>query len=288
MLRAADGRAFLQVCRTCRGLSSEVAPAGGRLTDLSGLGPRRFYKDADVLHDTKAGSYAVVIDGLRVRTPRRSILGAPTETLAIALASEWDAQVDRIRPSSMPLTTLVATATDIVPEFRSRIVASILKYLHTDALCIRPAQPERLVLSQTETLRPVLEHFQERYGHELNVAVGGLAAQQSDAVRTTVTDFVNSLTDLGLAALDSTTATAKSVMIAMALHDAAIDVDIAVAAARYEEGWQENVWGTVEGGHDLDSADVRVRLTAADAVFRMIALAPNDFTMTRTMSPGCE
>jgi ATP synthase mitochondrial F1 complex assembly factor 2 len=282
MIRYLSLRTALSLRRGLRRFSSEVAPASGRLTDLSGLGPKRFYKKADVMHDADSGHFAVVIDGRRVRTPRRSVLSAPTEALAISLACEWDAQKDRIRPSSMPLTALVATATDIVPEFRSRIISSVTKYIDTDALCIRPAHPERLVMSQADTLHPVLQYFKDHHGQELEVAIGGLTARQSDGLHNIVTDFVNSLPDLGLAAMDSAAATCKSVMIAMALHDRAIDADAAVAAARYEEGWQEGIWGTVEGGHDLDTADVRVRLTAADTIFRMISLAPSDFTRTET------
>lgn len=256
---------------------AEVAPASGRLTDLSGLGPKRFYKDVDVLHDAAAGHYAVTIDGRQLRTPRRSILAAPTEALAAALAAEWDAQAARIRPSSMPLTTLVSTATDIVPAFRASITDSVLRFLDTDALCIRPDYPDSLVAAQERLFAPVVAHLLATRGLDLNVSVGGLSADQAPAVRSGVEEAVRALDDLSLAAMDSAASTCKSVAVALALYDGEIDAEHAAAAARSEEGWQEQVWGMVEGGHDLDAADVLVRLSAAETIFRMVDMAPDKF-----------
>lgn len=263
-------RLLSQVRRISNRTGGEVAPGSGRQTDLSGLGPRRFYKDVDVKRE-EDGSFAVTVDGKRVRTPRRTILSTPSERLSIALAAEWDAQTERIRPSSMPLTTLVGTAKDIVPEFRDRICASALKYLDTDTVCIRPAYPSELVEKQDMLYAPVVQHLESR-GLKPNVTRGALEAPQTETVVSCLTDFVEQLDDYSLAALDSATSSAKSLAIAVALHDAAIDAKQAVAAARSEEQWQANVWGVVEGGHDMDDADILVRLAAADTVFRFVQL----------------
>lgn len=262
------GRSLLrQYSRSIRQVSSEVSTSGGRLTDLSGLGPARFYKQVDT-EKREDGQYCVTLDGRCARTPRKALLKANCEALALALAAEWDAQTDRIRPSSMPLTTLAATAQDVVPEFRPRILASILKYLDTDTLCIRPSNPQNLVKMQEKLFSPIERHLAEKRNLKLNVAIGELKAPQSAEVRAAVSEFVHSLDDLCLAALDSATATAKSLAIAITLHDCGIDAETALRAARSEEAWQESVWGTVEGGHDLDAADVLVRLSAASFIFR--------------------
>jgi ATP synthase mitochondrial F1 complex assembly factor 2 len=252
-----------------RGLAGEVAPASGRLTDLSGLGPKRFYKEVDVVLDPQHKHYAVTVDGRRVRTPKRSVLNAPTEALALVMAAEWDSQGARIRPSSMPVTSLVSTGLDIIPEFRTRIISSILKYLETDTLCIRPAHPGTLVDKQSTLYEPIMQHLREARGLELNVTIGGLFAPQPPETREAVAEFVRSLSDLSLAT---------------AMYDGKIDAEGASAAARSEEGWQESVWGTVEGGHDLDSADNFVRLSAAETVFRLVALAPENFHLSSSSS----
>ncbi len=41
-------------------------------------------------------------------------------------------------------------------------------------------------------------------------------------------------------------------------------------AARLEEEFQIEAWGLVEGGHDLDRANIRVRLAAPSLLLRML------------------
>jgi ATP synthase F1 complex assembly factor 2 len=47
-------------------------------------------------------------------------------------------------------------------------------------------------------------------------------------------------------------------------------VAAAVAAARVEEDFQMEEWGSVEAGHDLDVADARTRVTAAATFVRLL------------------
>ena len=44
----------------------------------------------------------------------------------------------------------------------------------------------------------------------------------------------------------------------------------ALEAARVEEEFQIEGWGLVEGGHDLDQANARVRLAAPSLFLRML------------------
>lgn len=285
LLAAMATRAFSTALRRLSSrVGGEVAPGGGRLTDLQGLGPKRFYKDVDVSRQDD-GTFAVTIDGRNVRTPRRSVLSAPTEPLATALASEWDAQEGRIRPSSMPLTTLVSTAKDIVPEFRERICAAIMAFLHTDTVCIRPAHPSELVTAQDALYTPIIEHLGVMHGIELNVTRGELSAPQTVECLAKAERLVRSVDDYALAALDLATSSSKSLAIAIGLRDAAYDAVTATAAARSEEQWQARVWGEVEGGHDVDDADILVRIAAADALFRFIDLDPHAFPASSTGPP---
>ncbi len=263
-----------------------MAPGSGRLTNLSGLGPKRFYKDVDV---SEAGRrrFAVTIDGRTVKTPRMTPLELPTLQLATAVAAEWDAQEDRIRPSSMPLTALVSTAKDIIPTFRARVIASTLKYLHTDTVCIRPAYPSELVSFQSKYLDPITQHF-ERQGIPLNVVLGSLSAPQSAPTADAFRQLVESADHFSLAALESATATAKSLLIAAAMRDGALDAKAALEAARSEELWQSGVWGVVEGGHDMDDADTLVRLSAADLLFRFVEMDPDAFVDENSASAKVE
>lgn len=250
---------------------AEFSPNARRQTDLQGLGPRVFYKKVAVL-ETDTKRYAVTVDGATVRTPQRTRLELPTAALAEAVAAEWAAQEGRIRPSSMPLTILSSTALDVVPESRERIEASTLAFLQTDTVCIRPAHPTELVEHQDEVLGAVVNHFASKYGIHLNVVRGTLSAPQDSTTARYFEQIVRKADPFTLAALDSATATAKSVVIAAALGDGAVDPDAALEAARSEERWQARVWGEVEGGHDMDDSDTLVRLSAADLIFRLVEL----------------
>ena len=49
-----------------------------------------------------------------------------------------------------------------------------------------------------------------------------------------------------------------------------LSMEQALQAARLEEEFQIEGWGFVEGGHDLDQANARVRLTASSLLLRML------------------
>lgn len=256
----------------------EVSAASGvRLTDQQGLGPRRFYDTVDVKCLGRE-RYTVILDGTAVRTPKRSVLEVPTHSLAISVASEWDSQEGRIRPSSMPLTTLTTTALDVVPEFRSKIISSLVSYIHTDTCCIRPSHPKELVDHQTRHLDVVTDHIRTAYGYAVNIDVGGFDGAQSRELCEVLCEIFESANSYELAALDSAAATSKSVLLAVALRDGALDCTGALEAARSEERWQAGVWGLVEGGHDTADADTSVRLGAADYMFRLIESEPAAFS----------
>jgi ATP synthase F1 complex assembly factor 2 len=65
-------------------------------------------------------------------------------------------------------------------------------------------------------------------------------------------------------------ASAKSLLIGLALVRGAITVEEATRAARAEEDFQTEEWGLVEGGHDVDAADVSVRLRAPRAMMSLL------------------
>ena len=56
----------------------------------------------------------------------------------------------------------------------------------------------------------------------------------------------------------------------MRMMQGPVGVAQAIQTARLEEDVQIEEWGTVEGGHDLDELDIRVRV-AAPAIFARLA-----------------
>ncbi len=64
--------------------------------------------------------------------------------LAQALAAEWDAQQDKVDPAAMPLTRLANSIIDGVAPSPQPVAAEIEKYLGTDLLFYRAAEPAGL------------------------------------------------------------------------------------------------------------------------------------------------
>src|SRR5262245_1705654 len=96
---------------------------------------KRVYKQ--VTTRPAEGGWGTAIDGRPVRTPGKNDLVVPSEALAAAIAAEWDAQEGEIRPATMPLTRLAATAIDRTAVQRERVVAETANYAGTDLVCYR-------------------------------------------------------------------------------------------------------------------------------------------------------
>ncbi len=87
----------------------------------------------------------------------------PSAALAAAIAAEWDAQQDEIRPATMPLTRLAATAIDRTAAQRDTIVAEIANYAGTDLVCYRADHPPALAARQHAVWQPLIDWAAVRY-----------------------------------------------------------------------------------------------------------------------------
>jgi ATP synthase F1 complex assembly factor 2 len=79
--------------------------------------------------------YGVTLDGRTLRTPLGHPLSLPSLSLAIAVGSEWDAQLTHLRPAQMPLMTLCCTAIDQVAANPNAHRNDVLSYLYNDTSC---------------------------------------------------------------------------------------------------------------------------------------------------------
>ena len=73
-----------------------------------------------------------------------------------------------------------------------------------------------------------------------------------------------------LAAAEQLAACCKSVLLGLAATAGQLSVEQVLAAARLEEDHQIERWGLVEGGHDIDIADLRVRVAAPSLFVRLL------------------
>ena len=179
--------------------------------------------------------WGVALDGRPLRTPGKRELLVPSAALAAALAAEWDAQGDDIRPVTMPLTRLAATAIDRTADKRLEIAAEIAGYAGTDLVCYRAAHPPALAARQQAMWQPLLDWAAGRYDAGLAITAGIVPVAQSPASLKAYATAVAALDDFRLTALQAATASCGSLVIALALYEGRLDAEAAFAASQLDE-----------------------------------------------------
>ncbi len=203
---------------------------------------KRFYKNAAAAPGE--GGYQILLDGRPVKTPARAGLQTPSETLAQAIAAEWQNQPDQIDPRSMPLTGLAnATIDRVLPDPES-FARGLGLYAETDLLCYRADQPQALVARQTDRWDPLLAWARRRYDVDFEIVSGVMHRPQPPSTVAQLARAVSSRSPFELAALSPLVTVSGSLIIALALVEKAIAFDDAWAAASLDEAWQLEQWGS--------------------------------------------
>lgn len=203
---------------------------------------KRFYQQAAAT-DLEGGGHGVALDGRPIRTPGGVPLTTPVAALAAAIAAEWAAQEDEIRPPTMPMMRLAATAIDRIGKERATIVDQIAAYGGSDLLCYRAESPAPLVERQARLWQPLLDWAAETHGARLTVTHDLTHVTQDPAALDALRAAVEALDDSRLAAVSLLTAICGSLVIALAVEAGQLDVEEAIAASLLDEDWQIEKWG---------------------------------------------
>jgi len=217
---------------------------------------RRVYTRVEIAETS--GGVGVTLDGKPLKTPGRRDLVLPTAGLAVAVAAEWDAQQQEIRPASMPLTRLAATAIDRVAVQHESISEEVAGYAATDLVCYRADHPPALAARQKAVWQPLIDWATLRYDAPLAVTTGVIPTGQPEASLKALAAAVAAQDDFRLAALHAATAACGSLVIALALLEGRLDADAAFSASQLDESFQIEEWG-----EDAEAAGRR-RALAAD------------------------
>jgi chaperone required for assembly of F1-ATPase len=202
---------------------------------------KRFYRKAETV--ALADGYGVALDGKPIKTPAKQVLIVPSATLAGALAAEWDAQHEEIRPARMPLTRLASTAIDRVTPQREAIVQQIAGYAGTDLVCYRALHPPELARRQLAVWQPLVDWAVLRYDSPLEITAGVIPKPQPEATLRAFAAAVAELDDFAVAALHLATGACGSLIIALALIERRLDAAEAFAASQLDESFQIEAWG---------------------------------------------
>ncbi len=163
---------------------------------------KRVYKKVAV--EAVDGGYRVILDGKPLHTPARAPLVLPRRALIEAIAAEWDAQIDEIRPATMPVMQLVSTAIDRVIPQRERIAADTAAYAATDLVCHRAESPAELVARQHRTWQPLVDWVRREFDAPLTVTAGVMPQPQPAEALQALRRAIDGLDDLEVTALQAT------------------------------------------------------------------------------------
>jgi chaperone required for assembly of F1-ATPase len=203
---------------------------------------KRVYKTVEVAGAD--GGWEVRLDGRPLRTPGRAPMTLPRRALAEAVAAEWDAQSDEVRPDTMPMMQLASTAIDRIGKVRVEIVEAVARYAETDLLCYRAEahQPD-LQDRQTRVWQPLLDWAALRYDAQLAVSTGLMPVPQPKGACRALRAAVEALDDMRLAGLQNATAACGSLVVALALFEGRITAEEAYEASQLDETFQIEQWG---------------------------------------------
>ncbi|GGF29495.1 ATPase [Aliidongia dinghuensis] len=216
---------------------------------------KRFYKQ--VAAAPVDGGFGVELDGKALRTPAKAPLLLPTAPLAAAVADEWAAQDETVKPDTMRLMQLASTAIDRVARHRLAVVDEAAGYAASDLLCYRAEAPDSLIAREAALWQPLLDWAMVRFDAPLAVTRGIVHVDQPEASLKALKAILLDLDVLTLTAVADLTAATGSLVIALAVWDGHLDAAGAAEATLIDETVQNERWG-----EDAEAKARRDRLVA--------------------------
>ncbi len=228
---------------------------------------KRFYKQVSVGSD-EAG-WRVLLDGRAIKTVSGKPQTLPTRALAEALAEEWADQGDELDPAGFVLRDLADYAIDVVAKDRADAIRGLVAYAGTDTLCYR-AEPDEPLRERQEALwEPLLHAAEQRWDVHFERIAGIMHRAQPAATLARMEAVLGAEDAYALAALNTLTHLASSLIIALAALAPEADADALWDLANLEEDWQASLWGK-----DAEAEALRAqRLATFKAAMRFARLA---------------
>ncbi|TYH76577.1 hypothetical protein ES332_D04G095800v1 [Gossypium tomentosum] len=229
---------------------------------------KRFYEKVTTRESDDGVGWTVMLDYRTLKTPSKRPLKLPTLALAKAIAAEWEyQQTDGIRPFTMPLMKLACTALERVPLTRTKIIEHLMKKFDQDLVFCRAPEDNTLTAGvharQVEKVDPLLSWLNSEFGFQPIVYSSFFGGKQGEGLSKAVENLLKKTDDCELAAIDALAAVAHSLVISLGIFRGKLQIEEAIELIRLEEDLQVDKWGLVEGGHDVDIADLKVQISSA-------------------------
>ncbi|KAI0956818.1 hypothetical protein AcW1_005405 [Taiwanofungus camphoratus] len=223
---------------------------------------KRFWKTVGI--EERDGLLAVTLDKRSLRTPGGKPLLIPKNKRLVAtlIAAEWENQETLLKPHALPMTSLASRAIDGFTEegTRSEVRGLLLKYLETDTICFHQTEPPALVSLQKAHWDPILDWARSTFTVDIQTSDSVLMGSQPQETLNKFEEVMSEFDPWEMAAMERSTYTSKSFLIALALVKRQITVEQAALASHVEVNSQIERWGEVEDSHDVDYHDVRRQL----------------------------
>jgi chaperone required for assembly of F1-ATPase len=210
---------------------------------MSGWKAKRFWKEATI--SEVEGGYRVELDGRPVRTPAKALMVVPTKAIAEAIAAEWDAQTEEVKPESMPITRSANAALDKVSIQFDEVADMLSAYGGSDLLCYRADSPVELTKRQSDEWDPILDWAEGRFGTRLVCGFGVMPVTQSDENLRVLRDHFE------IAAFHDLVGISGSLILALAVTEGYLTAEDAWLKSRVDELWQEEQWGQDDEATEL-------------------------------------
>jgi chaperone required for assembly of F1-ATPase len=216
---------------------------------MSTWAAKRFWKEAQVTPGE--GGFGVALDGRPVRTPAKAPLIVPTRALAQAIAAEWDAQIERVDPTTMPMTRSANAAIDKVAVQHAEVAEMIADYGDSDLLCYRAAAPAELAAEQAAAWDPMLAWCDSFYAAPLSHLTGIMHQPQNPDSLKILRAAVHSQDNYALTALHDLVSLSGSLVLGLAALQGGQDIEYLWKLSRLDEEWQARLWGADDEAEDL-------------------------------------
>ncbi len=205
---------------------------------------RRFWTSADVVPE--GADFAVKLDGRGIKTPAKATLVLPTEQMALAVAAEWNAQVEEIDPNTMPMTRSANAAIDKVTHQHAEVADMLAAYGDSDLVCYRAESPSELVARQTAAWDPLLDWLDGTLGARLQPRTGVMHVGQDPEALQRFSQYVHNLSAFQLTAFHDLVSLSGSLVIGLAATHQLQPAKSLWELSRIDELWQEEKWGEDE------------------------------------------
>lgn len=228
---------------------------------------KRFYKQVSVGRNEEG--WRVLLDGRGLKTVGGRAQVLPTQALAEALAEEWADQGEEIDPAGFVLRDMADYAIDVIGLDRADAIRSFVAYAGTDTLCYRAEPDEPLHERQQEVWEPLLHAAEQRWDVHFERIAGIMHRPQPAATLARMEMVLAAESDHVLAAVNTLTSLASSLVIALAALAPEADAEALWDVANLEEDWQASLWGK-----DAEAEERRAqRLSVFETAMRYARLA---------------